>query len=164
MKTVYCGGQFRFDCADGDYLRKAALDYRASLLGDVNRLLNGKGLTALSGHTAYIGPYYFETAGMLDRDIVKTEMRMIGQCTHAYFLLEDASCPGTVSELIYAATLRKKICIAYVRDENETESALRSPCWYPIIQSGLISRSEVTVIACGTPEQAGETLLNEIRK
>ena len=164
MNVIYCGGVFHFDCVDENYLQAAAQDYRAVLLGDVNCLLHGKGMTPVSSGTAYIGPYYFETADMQDRDIVKTEMRMIEACTHAFFLLEDASCPGTIAELIYAAALQKQLCIVYVRNESETESALQSPCWYPIIQSGLISRSDVSVTACENRRQAEETILKEIRK
>ena len=159
MEKLYCGGKFHFDCMEEDYLENASKDYRAALLGDVNKLLRGSGSIRISDDISYIGPYYFETGNMIDSDIVRKEMQMIENCTCALFLLEDSSCPGTVSELIYAAALQKKICVVYVKDENETESSLRSPCWYPIIQSRLINKNSVTVIQCPDLEQAKKKIL-----
>ena len=69
MEYLYSGGRFDFDYRDADFEEKAARDYRAILLNDVNKLLSNSDTVILSGHLAYIGPYYFETDGMLDRDI-----------------------------------------------------------------------------------------------
>lgn len=77
METkVFCGGRFHFDYLDENYIQKAYEDYRALLLGDVNNLLRGSGSIRISDNLFYAGPYYFETEGMIDRDIVETEMRM----------------------------------------------------------------------------------------
>ena len=120
MEYIYCGGRFDFDYRQGGFEKKAAEDYRAILLKDVNKLLNPADTVVLSDNLAYIGPYYFETEGMLDLDIIETEKRQIERCTVAVFLLDCAPCPGTIAEMVYAASLHKRIKIFYVKDENET--------------------------------------------
>lgn len=162
-EIIYCGGQFHFDYLRPDFMEKAAADYRSVLLGSTDALLRGSGAATVGEGLSYIGPYYFETDGMLDRDIVETEMRMIENCTHAFFLLEDAQCPGTVSEMVYAAALGKKITVVYVRNEEETESSLRTACWYPIIHCGLIGGSGVSAVPCRDYTQAKQAILERIR-
>ena len=55
-------------------------------------------------------------------------------CTDAVFVLDDAACPGTIAEIMYANSLQKAIHLFYVRhDDDETESHLHTPCWYPLI-------------------------------
>ena len=161
---VFCGGRFHFDYLDEDYVQKASEDYRAILLGDVNKLLRGSGIMKLQGHLSYVGPYYFETEGMIDRDIVEAEMRMIEECDIAFFLLEDGICPGTVSEMIFAATMQKRVCVVYVRNEEETESSLRSACWYPINMCMSINKSGTEVITCDDYEQANNTIVMRIKE
>ena len=160
---IFCSGRFHFDYLEEGYVRKASEDYRAVLLGDVNRLLKGSGLTRINDCLSYVGPYYFEPECATDRDIVETEMHMIRECDAAFFLLEDGLCPGTVSEMIFAATLQKRMCIAYVRNEEETESSLRSACWYPINMCRIINRSEIEVFPAADRMQAEKILLERIR-
>ena len=76
MEYVYCGGRFDFDYLDADFEKKAEEDYRAILLNDVSKLLRNSGTVILSSRMAYIGPYYFESDGMLDQDIVETEKQI----------------------------------------------------------------------------------------
>ena len=40
MDYLYCGGRFDFDYRDAYFEKKAAKDYRAILLNDVNKLLS----------------------------------------------------------------------------------------------------------------------------
>lgn len=159
---IFCGGRFHFDYLEEEYIQKASEDYRAILLGDVNRLLRGSGTLKINDRISYVGPYYFETEGMIDRDIVETEMRMIEECDIAFFLLEDGACPGTVSEMIYAATLQKRMCMVYIRNEEETESSLRSSCWYPINMCRSINKSETEVFPCIDREHAERIMLEQI--
>lgn len=83
---------------------------------------------------SYLGPYYFETDNMAADDIVAIELDMIDRCTDAIFVLDKADCPGTVTELLYAATKKKRIHIFYKEYplHDETESELHTPCWFPI--------------------------------
>ena len=148
MDYLYCGGRFDFDCRDADFEKKAAKDYRAILLNDVNKLLSSSDTILLSNSMAYIGPYYFETEGMLDLDIIETEKRQIERCTVAVFLLDCAPCPGTIAEMVYAASLHKRMKIFYVKDENETESILLSPFWYPMILCRKINPAGTNIQSC----------------
>ena len=63
--AIYCGGRFDFDYRQIGYEKKAAEDYRAILLKDVNNLLNTADTVVLSDNLSYIGPYYFETEARL---------------------------------------------------------------------------------------------------
>ena len=163
MDYLYCGGRFDFDCRDAEFEEKAARDYRAILLNDVNKLLSNSDTVILSGHLAYIGPYYFETDGMLDRDIVEVEKRQIEKCTIAVFLLDYSPCPGTIAEMVYAAALQKNILIYYVKNENETESLLRSPFWYPMILCSKIDSAKVEIIGCDSYAEARDRILKWLK-
>ena len=149
MRQLYCGGAFPFDPRSADYCRLAAGDYRAVLLGSRELLMQRSAGIPLNRRTTYIGPFYYETPDMRDVDIVRDEMEMIRRCTDAVFLLDDAACPGTVCELTAAAMLHKRLHIFYLRrdDDQETESALHSPCWYPIIHSTIINTA-TSIHAC----------------
>lgn len=160
MKKLYCGGVFPFDCRDNNYLEQAALDYRARILGDVNLLLRKS-----SGHLPwknliYIGPFYFEAPEMVDTDIVRTEIEMVQNCTHAIFLLDDGTCPGTIAELTFASLLSKQIAVFYLRrpDSEETESPLHSPCWYPI-RFAQIQNPNTLVFSCQDREEATRKII-----
>ena len=160
METVYCGGRFHFDYQNEDYLQKASDDYRAILLGDVNTLLRGSGIVKINDTYSYIGPYYFESDGMVDKEIVQIEMRMIEDSTLDVFLLEDGLCPGTVSEMVYASTLHKQMIVVYIQDDRETESNLKCPCWYPIIHCLQINEGNIRVIAARDFFHAQRIILN----
>lgn len=134
---IFCGGAFCFDCRDQDFKVKASGDYRATLLEDVELLLNPDGGAGviISERVSYIGPFYFETETMKAEDIIRCEKKMIEECTDAIFYLDTAACPGTITEVMYANSLRKRLHIFYLRQEDnvETESNLHSPCWYPML-------------------------------
>ena len=164
MNYLFCGGRFHFDYMKEGYLAQAEDDYRVSFLGDVRKLLRGKGSVPLSEHLTYIGPFYFESDGMIDKEIVKMEMRQIRRCTHAIFLLEDGCCPGTVSEIVYAASHQKRISIFYIRDDKETESELRSPCWYPILMAEELADLEFDAVSCLDLNDAREKILRKVEK
>lgn len=143
MNRLYCAGKFNFDYLEKDYKSKAAEDYRAIILEDVDLLLKKHTFVPLSTNLQYIGPFYFEADDMDSNTIVSEEIKMINACTHAIFLLDDADCPGTISELILAGSLGKNIGIFYIRHSSneETESDLHTPCWFPIIMSSKISNN-----------------------
>jgi len=149
MKLIYCAGQFNFDYLNDDYYDKAKNDYRSILLGGADKLLQKSKVIKLTNNVSYIGPFYFESDGMIDKDIVKCEIDMIDKCTDTIFLLDNGCCPGTIAELILASTLRKDITIFYIKksDNEETESMLHTPCWFPIIMSQIIS-DNVKLFCC----------------
>ena len=163
MKKVYCGGRFCFDYLRDGYLDEAAKDYRAVLLGSTELLLQRSDGVRIHENAEYIGPFYFETDGMQDRDIVQTEWEMVQGCTDAVFLLDSASCPGTVCELTAASMLGKRVHVFYLRDKAETESLLHTPCWYPILHS-LSVNAHTHIYACDNHEDAVEKIIATVRK
>lgn len=134
---LFFGGAFAFDDREEDYEIKAAEDFRAQILGSVQALLKPKDMSGVSinDNVMYIGPFYFEAESRKAEDIIMCEKQMIEQCTDAVFVLNDAACPGTIAEIMYANSLQKAIHLFYVRhdDDEETESHLHTPCWYPLI-------------------------------
>lgn len=164
MEYVYCGGRFHFDYLEAGFREKAALDYRAVLLRDVDLLLQNAGPVKLSEGLTYVGPFYFQTDGMLDRDIVAAEREQIRSCTTAVFLLDGGPCPGTIAELVCAASLGKTLRVCYLRDERETESTLASPFWYPMLLCRELHPARVTLIPCADPAEARDQLLKFLRK
>ena len=164
MESLFCGGKFCFDYQHDGYEKDAAADYRAILLQDVDKLLRLSPQVRLSENLSYVGPYYFESDGMVDEEIVQTEMEQIARCSAAVFLLEDGSCPGTVAEMLYAASLHKRMIVFYVRNEEETESSLRSACWYPILLCKQLNGGAVDVVACRDAAEAQQKLLCRVRE
>jgi len=134
---IFFGGAFNFDYRDEDYQILAAEDFRAQILGSVDALLKPKDMNGVSinDNVLYIGPFYFEAESMKAQDIIACEKQMIERCTDAVFVLDDAACPGTIAEIMYANSLQKTIHLFYVQHNNdeETESDLHTPCWYPLI-------------------------------
>ncbi|MBQ5690140.1 MAG: hypothetical protein IIV24_01470 [Alistipes sp.] len=145
MKRFYCGGRFYFDCREEQYQIQAAEDYRSKLLGGADKMLYGEGELVIKDGISYIGPYYFETEDMEAEDIVAIELEMINRCTDAIFVLDEADCPGTITELLYAAMRGKRIHIFYKEhpSHEETESELHTPCWFPIHATKQISEVKV---------------------
>lgn len=163
MEYIYCGGRFDFDYRQIGYEKKAAEDYRAILLKDVNKLLNPADTVVLSDNLVYIGPYYFETDSMLDQEIVETEKRQIERSTVAVFLLDHSPCPGTIAEMVYAASLQKKIKIFYVKEENEKESTLQSSFWYPMILCGKINPAGTNIQSCDSFSEGRAEILKWLK-
>ncbi len=134
---LFFGGAFGFDYRDDDFDIKAAEDFRAQILGSVDALLKPKDMSGvlINDNVLYIGPFYFEAESMRAEDIIMCEKQMIEQCTDAIFVLDEAACPGTIAEIMYANSLNKFIHLFYVKhgDDVETESHLHTPCWYPLI-------------------------------
>lgn len=161
MRKLYCGGAFAFDVRNEDYLKEAKKDYRTSILKDVDLLLQYSNEVSLEKDLCYIGPFYFETENMRDIEIVSVESEMIERCTDAIFLLDTGNCPGTIAEMVLAATMKKRLHVFYVKkqDDQETESELRACCWYPILlceQMGAIN----TLCACSDVNDASERIKN----
>ena len=160
-KEIFCGGTFCFDYRENGYEAMAARDYRTKLLGSVESLLMSKEVNGvkMSENVTYVGPFYFETESMRAEDIISREKRMIESCSDAIFLLDDAACPGTIAEVMYANSLGKALHLFYVRHKNdeETESELHTPCWYPIHFCQMTNRS-VNIYPCSNVEDAANKI------
>ena len=164
MNKLYCAGTFNFDFLKDDYREKAKSDYRSVLLGNENLLLEKHDYIQINKNLRYIGPFYFESEGMVDELIVNSEIKMIRECTHALFLLDGGCCPGTIAELTMASNLNKYVEIFYItRSENEeTESRLHSPCWFPIIMSKSINPN-TTITCCSDYQDATLKIAEYVR-
>ena len=163
---IFCGGAFCFDYRDEKYELEAANDYRADILGGVTPFLrpNRSKEIKIAPNIVYVGPYYFEAESMEAKDIIKCEKEMIESCTDAIFLLDEANCPGTIAEIIYANTLKKHLHLFYVRhpDDEETESTLHTPCWYPILLCQM-TNSNANICPCPNFENAKQKAIELIQ-
>ena len=164
---IFCGGSFCFDCRDKGYEAMAADDYRAKLLGSVDALLipNNNDGVRINDSVYYVGPFYFETESMDAKDIISCEKRMIETSTDVIFILDEAGCPGTITEMMYANSLNKKLHLYYVTrsDEAETESDLHTPCWYPILFCQLTNRL-VQIYPCDSRKDAERQIAELVSK
>ena len=160
---LFCGGTFCFDYRNDGYEMLVEKDYRAKLLDSAESLLRPKGTKGIkiSENILYVGPFYFETESLKAEDIVRREKEMIESCTDAIFLLDDAACPGTIAEVMYANSLGKTLHLFYVRHQanEETESELHTPCWYPI-QFCKMTNSSVNLIPCLSVEEGVNRILS----
>ena len=138
---IFCGGAFRFDRRRADCYDMIPKDYRSVLLKDPALLFAdfNEGDTLLNAQVSYVGPYFFTTDQLSGEQIILREKEMIERCTDAIFLFDEAGCPGSVTELMQAAMLGKNLHLFYIQkgDDDEIESALHTPCWYPILYSQL---------------------------
>lgn len=161
MSKIFCGGAFFFDYRRNGYEIMAAEDYHSRLLGCVELLLWPKdtGGVKINDAVTYVGPFYFEQESMKDVDIIRCEKRMIESCSDAIFLLDDAACPGTIAEIMYANSLGKSLHLFYVQhnEDEETESDLHTPCWYPI-QFCQMTNKSVYLNPCSNVEDAANKI------
>jgi hypothetical protein len=166
MRNLYCGGAFDFDYQRPNYLQEAEEDYRAVLLGGADKFLQKQESVFIKPDLAYIGPFYFEADGMQDKDIISCEIEMIENCTDAVFLLKDAKCPGTIAELTLASSLKKRVYIFYVRARKgeETESELKTPCWYPILMSKRLNGENTRLFGFDDKIQARQAIKEFIER
>lgn len=164
MPKIFCSGRFYFDCHDDDYLISASKDYRAKILGNVRKLLYPQDSYIIGNNVEYIGPYYFECEDMEADNIVATECEMLRRCTDAIFILDKADAPGTIAEMIFAASLGKRVYIYFVQltDDKETESRLHTANWYPVLMCRLIA-SEAKLIPCRSREEAERLAIEKIK-
>jgi len=156
-RIIFCGGTFCFDYREDGYEEIANKDYRVVLLGSVDALLkpNGTSGVKLYDGVTYVGPFYFETESMKAEDIIRCEKEMIESCTDAVFVLDDAACPGTIAEVMNANFLGKRLHLFYIwhANDEETESELHTPCWYPILFCRMTNK-EVNLYPCSSVEDA----------
>lgn len=162
---LFCGGAFRFDRRRADCYDMIPKDYRSILLGDPARLFAdfNSGDSILSPEIAYVGPYFFTTDKLSGEQIILKEKEMIERCTDAIFLFDEAGCPGSVTELMQAAMLGKNLHLFYIKkgDDDEIESALHTPCWYPILFSKL-TNEHTTLYRCQDYDNAVKKIMELI--
>jgi hypothetical protein len=158
MKKIYFGGQFRFLYKDAskEVIKE---DFRSKVLGDYQLMLRRPqcGYVQLSPNAQYVGPFYFYEEGTSAWDIVLNEFSMVERCTDAVFILDNESCPGSISELIHASFLKKNVNIFYVStpiDEGEPENEINSKQWYAIQMASIVNPGNTDITECLTYEEA----------
>ena len=136
MRRFYFGGQFRFKYKDCT-LELLAQDYRSKILGDKNSQWINRpdcGYIDITDDVQYGGPFYFYDQINSDT-VVKVESSSIEAATDCIFVLSNDDAPGTVTEIIQATMLGKKVHIFYeMKDipKEEVSSRFNSNLWYAI--------------------------------
>ena len=167
MKKIYCGGNFEFQYKDYS-VDKIANDYRVGILGgDVNKLIhtpdNEEKLRKIGHGVYYCGPYFFYEEGTDGASIVKNEIGMVNKCTHAVFVIDNTNIPGTITEIVHAATYGREVAIFYVKqslDEGEPENNICSANWYPIEFAKIMTNAQV--VECEDREMAKQLAYNYV--
>ena len=143
LKRVYVAKKFDKICRDGEidlsydirdiilkeYGNKGLLDYSPNCFIEMPDIGNGI--------LHYVGPFYNEKAGLgiltstECEKVVEQEKSLIDICdVFVCYLYEELS-PGTISEIIYAATLHKEI-IVYYESNSSVSYELKTDNWFPI--------------------------------
>lgn len=118
-------------------------DFRTTLIGSEKDFVdfnNHSFIDDFGGNIKYqyLGPFYNEKAsdGQLTssvcEEVVNTENALIRKCDIFIVFLNETCSPGSIAELIYAATLNKKIIIFYIK-ESDVSYEMKSSNWYPIV-------------------------------
>lgn len=145
IHRVFCGGPFAFNSRSEDFLDQAEDDYRAMLLGGAINLFRPvvDDDVWLTPNVVYEGPFFFHTDKLGADGIIQLEKEMIERCTEAVFLLDHARCPGSIAELMEATYLHKNVHLFFVTlsQNEEIESWLHTPCWYPILLSQSLNKN-----------------------
>lgn len=166
-KIIYCGGNFEFQYKDYS-VDKIESDYRVEILGgDVNNLIhtpdNASKLRKIGRGVYYCGPYYFYEEGTDGASIVKNEIEMVNKCTNAVFVIDNTNIPGTITEIVHAATYGREVAIFYVKqplDKGEPEKDICSANWYPIEFAKIMTNAYV--VECEDREMAKQLAYNYV--
>ena len=97
------------------------------------------------------------TAGLAFQDTLKNFV------SGMIILLSRPFTAGDLIEIEGVEGYVKSIRIFYVEDENETESALCSPFWYPMILCKKIDSADVDIVACDSLSQAHDEILKWLK-
>lgn len=115
-------------------------DFRTKLLQDSNKLNNYNYNSFIFDKYQYIGPFYNEkasTGNLTNKEceqVVNCENKLIDRCDIFMAYLDEKKSPGTITELVYASLIRKKIIVFYKPDKNNNYS-INTDSWYPIVFS-----------------------------
>lgn len=143
---IYCAGPFGFQYKDYSK-EKIAKDYRSILVGNPDKIIHeGQFLPTFRDNmrVKYNGPFYFYEDQKTAADIVKEEKERVEEADVVFFYFRgNANCPGTVTELINAAMLKKRMVIVYEPQSNtgEPENDVDSSVWYPLMFVGLCNKN-----------------------
>ena len=106
-------------------------DFRTKLLQDSDKLNNYNYNSFIFDKYQYIGPFYNEkasTGNLTNKEceqVVNCENKLIDRCDIFMAYLDEKKSPGTITELVYASLIRKKIIVFYKPDKNNNYSGIQ---------------------------------------
>ena len=166
MKKVYIASQFMKRKAE--YGLNFDEDIREALLfkhgNSLSRYKEGCKVDIFNETYNYIGPFWSEVTSKGEfsatdsYEVVKTELKLIDECDLFIAFLGNDISPGTIAELVYAASKNKEVKIYYVKDP-EVKLTLKSNNWFPIMVSTQIGNNVDLIEVSGYNEFC--TLLSE---
>ena len=167
--SIYVGCPFTFQYADAtDELIRS--DFRYRIVGEP--FIRQTKLDEDIGNVNYTGPFYYYKKGLGPDAVVRSEVDSIRRSDIVLLVFpEDGRAPGTVAELIYAASLGKKVVVFYVPTKTVTEvdsdpanldSNIHHQYWYPFHQASIINK-DVTFHKCVSTDVAKEQCINYVK-
>lgn len=169
---IYVGGPFTFKYSEvtPELIRS---DFRYGIVGEP--FIEQHNDIEDLGNVEYTGPFYYYKKGLNSEAVVESEVEAIRRSDIVFLVFpEDGQAPGTVAELIFAATLNKRIEVFYVPTEEQTEEDVSSDnlatqihhqYWYPFHQARIINPN-ITFHKCNSTEHAKDwcaTLIKTIQ-
>lgn len=146
VPKIYLASRFITDKKDGKLSLKR--DFRSVLIGGEDKLIDANYSSFITNDTGktifqYIGPFYNEKASCGEltstdcMEVVRTENKLIEKCDIFIIYLDEEVSPGSLTELVYAATLGKQIVVIF-KKEDDIKYSLKSSNWYPITFAKLL--------------------------
>lgn len=142
----YFGGKFNLSNDKNETLPfRLKDDYRSRLLGDPSKLAYANDNLTFGHNNQYVGCFYCEKAsnGKITstdcNEVVSREMQLIRECDVFVAVFGDETTNGTISELIYATSMDKKIIIF------DKKRSTKSEFWFPIVMSKQMSDKVVVL-------------------
>lgn len=167
---VYIGGPFLFKYAEfsEENIKK---DFRYSFVGDP--FIEQTGPSVAIGEVDYVGPFYYYKRGLGPSDVVAAEIEAIKDATHVFLVFPDGvDAPGTLAELVFAATELKHIDVYYEKSIRKTEvdstavgldGQIHHPYWYPFLQAKAIN-PQIRFHECESATAARDACLDELQR
>lgn len=166
---IYVGGPFAFKYSEvtPELIRS---DFRYNIVGEPF-VEQHNGIEDI-GNVEYTGPFYYYKKGLGPESVVESEVEAIRRSDIVFLVFpEDGRAPGTVAELIFAASLNKRIEVFYVPTKEPTEADsssanlndhIQHQYWYPFIQAKYINPN-VTFHKYQDTESAKEACISIIK-
>lgn len=166
---IYVGGPFTFKYSEvtPEHIRN---DFRYKIVGEP--FIEQHQDIEDVGNVEYTGPFYYYKKGIGPEAVVESEVEAIRRSDIVFLVFpEDGRAPGTVAELIFAASLNKRIEVFYVPTKEPTEADetssnlndhIQHQYWYPFIQAKYINPN-ITFHTCESTDNAKDLCVSLIK-
>ena len=166
MKSIFCGGKFRFI---GDtslpLSERIKDDYRSHLLKDPNKFLYAHSGSIILDQFQYNGTFYCEKASNGDytstdcNSVLNEEYKAVSKSDIFLCVFDDTFSVGTVVELNWAINLNKEIIICY-KKKDDSPYNIQSEYWFAIADA-LNRTKNVKIFTFNTYEELLDLILNK---